>query len=590
MSVKVYIGEKFVGVMRALCDTGSQPNLVMHRIIKNYFNQTSIIQHTILGIGNEPIQAKHKISLKIKPWFESENEIIAEFLVLPTTNKWCPMLPPSDVQCVQFPNNAITNLADPLFWKSGPITMVFGVGIWIQLVQGGLSKINDNVVGQTTKFGEILLGQLEVKHPVQVADEFSVHAIGSDELQKSIEKFWKFEDIDLCGKKDAEQELCEAIFKNQHYRDASGRFVVAIPLKTNIVEIGSSRQIALKRFLMLEKRFQRDEEFHKQYIEFMREFEELDHMTQVQYNESFKEEMVYYIPHHGVVSSGRFRVVFDASCKTNKNMSLNEIQLIGEKLQRDLHEITMRFRRFPIAISADIQKMYRQVKILPKQWNLQRIFWRKDPGDPIGEYCITRVIYGMASAPHCAVRAMVEGANMLSTEYPEAVYAIKNDFYVDDGLTGAKTIPDAIKLAKEMQFVLQKSGFPLCKWKSNCKILVNELKGDNEPSIKLGEDDQTSVLGLKWLIKSDEFTYDINENHINNKITKRIVLSKIAQLYDPNGFVAPFITKAKIFMQILWKLKIDWDLDLPSNLALEWNAIWKNIESIRKVRIPRYIG
>lgn len=121
--------------------------------------------------------------------------------------------------------------------------------------------------------------------------------------------------------------------------------------------------------------------------------------------------MVYYIPHHGVISSGRFRVVFDASCKTNKNISLNEIQLVGEKLQRDLHEITMRFRRFPIAINADIKKMYRQVKIIPKQWNLQRIFWRKDTEEPIREYCITRVIYGMASAPHCSVRAGGGGCN-----------------------------------------------------------------------------------------------------------------------------------------------------------------------------------
>lgn len=179
---------------------------------------------------------------------------------------------------------------------------------------------------------------------------------------------------------------------------------------------------------------------------------------------------------------------------------------------------------------------------------------------------------------------------MYETQYPEAVHAIRNDFYVDDGLTGAKNESHAIKLANDMQFVLQKSGFQLCKWKSNSENLIKELKGVNDTSINLGEDDQTSVLGLKWLIKTDEFTYDVNDNDMDNKLTKRIVLSKIAKLYDPNGFVAPFITKAKIFMQTLWKLKIDWDIDLPFNLASEWASIWNNIESIRKIRIPRYIG
>lgn len=188
MSVNVYIGEKFVGVMRALCDTGSQPNLVMHKAIKNYFKNTTIIQHTILGIGNEPIQAKHKISLKIKPWFDSTEEITAEFLILPTTNKWCPLLPPNDVQCVQLSCGTSAHLADPLFWKSNPITMVFGVEIWIQLLQGGLTNISNNLVSQNTKFGQILLGQMEVKHPVQTNEDYSIQVINYDELHRSIER------------------------------------------------------------------------------------------------------------------------------------------------------------------------------------------------------------------------------------------------------------------------------------------------------------------------------------------------------------------------------------------------------------------
>lgn len=71
------------------------------------------------------------------------------------------------------------------------------------------------------------------------------------------------------------------------------------------------------------------------------------------------------------------------------------MQLVGERLQRALFWILLRFRMNPFAFTADIKKMYLMVKIPKDQWDLQRIFWR----DGISEYCMSRVMFGMASAP-----------------------------------------------------------------------------------------------------------------------------------------------------------------------------------------------
>lgn len=101
------------------------------------------------------------------------------------------------------------------------------------------------------------------------------------------------------------------IFLDKHYQDANGRFIVTIPLNPNVKELGSSRAMALKRFLMLEKKFERDEPFKQHYVEFMREYERLNHMC-IAREEPKSEEFVYHIPHHGIISSGKFRVVFDA--------------------------------------------------------------------------------------------------------------------------------------------------------------------------------------------------------------------------------------------------------------------------------------
>lgn len=94
------------------------------------------------------------------------------------------------------------------------------------------------------------------------------------------------------------------------------------------------------------------------------------------------------------------------------------------------------------------------------------------------EYWIIVVIYGNASSPHCAVRSMQEGALAFENDYPRATEAIKNDFYMDDTLSGAQTIAEAINLAKEMKFILSQSDFSLCKWKSNCAVFVRELESN----------------------------------------------------------------------------------------------------------------
>ena len=79
----------------------------------------------------------------------------------------------------------------------------------------------------------------------------------------------------------------------------------------------------------------------------------------------------------------RFRIVYDGTCKSDKGLSLNDVQLIGERLQDELVTLMMRFRCHAVAISADIRKMYLQVRVNPEQWDLQRVFWRPSATDAI---------------------------------------------------------------------------------------------------------------------------------------------------------------------------------------------------------------
>ena len=41
--------------------------------------------------------------------------------------------------------------------------------------------------------------------------------------------------------------------------------------------------------------------------------------------------------------------------------------------------------------------------------------------------------------------------------------------------------------------------------------------------------------------------------------TKRAILEIVASIFDPLGFVSPFVLTAEIFLQELWRMKLDWD-------------------------------
>jgi hypothetical protein len=65
------------------------------------------------------------------------------------------------------------------------------------------------------------------------------------------------------------------------------------------------------------------------------------------------------------------------------------------------------------------------------------------------------------------------------------------------------------------------------------------------------------ALGIQWNIESDVFTFRVSIK--SRALTRRGILSAVSSVYDPLGFIAPFIPKAKQILQELCKLKCGWD-------------------------------
>ncbi|XP_031638945.1 uncharacterized protein LOC116351048 [Contarinia nasturtii] len=591
--IKLYIDNELIGLFRALCDSGAIPNLMKNNVMKYRSSKTVNINGGVNGISNEPVRIRKKVNAMIQPWFENGNEkkISAEFWVLPKSCKWAPILPNRDVTCDVIVQKLPPNIADPTFWRADHISILLGIEVWAEIMEGRSEKLSEKLVSQESMLGNLISGRIgdkEMSDLEKQSFERNVCTVSINDLDDLLKKFWSFEDLPLCVQKSPEHELVEQMYERSHYREKDGRFVVAIPMKPTVSELGSSRERAKRRFYQIEARMERDGEFKAKYIEFMREYEQLGHMVEAK-NSPLPGEMVYYLAHHGVMSSEKFRVVFDGSCKTDKDISLNSAQFVGPKLQMDLIEIIMRFRRHRYAVSADIKKMYRQVKIVPEQWNLQRIFWRENRNQPLKEYCLVVVTYGLSSSSYLSVKSMQTGARAMYEQYPKAVEAIVNDFYMDDGLTGAETEEQAITLAKDMRTVLAGSQFPLCKWRSNSDNLLKELSEQATESVILTEQGPTSVLGLKWITKTDEFTYVVSCANIDDTITKRKILSRIGQLFDPAGFITPVLVKAKMLVQSIWKEQCGWDHPVPDHIKEQWIKLWETINELEKIRVPRWI-
>lgn len=318
----------------------------------------------------------------------------------------------------------------------------------------------------------------------------------------------------------------------------------------------------------------------------MREYERLGHM-QVATRDPKPGGRVYYIPHHPVTA--KFRVVFDASCKTTSGKSFNDIQLVGEKLQYDLADVIVRLRRHKIGISADIKKMFRQVGIDPEQWDCQRIFWRESPAHSLKEYWLTVVTYGMSSSVHSSVRAMRQCAADHSSDWPQAAQGVHDDFYVDDCFTGADNVPEATKLCQDLDALLRSGGFELAKWATNNPDVLQALRS-GEDIVELSDDQESKVLGLRWVTAHDELTFRVVKPGISLQPSKREVLSEIAKLYNPNGFLSPIIINAKIIMQDLWRLGIGWDEAIPAPVRDRWNKFHQSLDQLSQVRLPRWLG
>ncbi|KAJ0169592.1 hypothetical protein K1T71_010808 [Dendrolimus kikuchii] len=480
--------------------------------------------------------------------------------------------------------------ADEEFDKPNDIDLLLGAELFHEFYDGRRLELGPGLpVALHSVFGWVITGKLESSH--RPPHNTTSSLLTTLALDQTIKRFWEIEEPPVAEIKNPDDEKCEQLYSKLVTRNPDGRYVVPILLKEPTDVLGNSYTSSLKRLFNLERRFVHNRELKENYINFMREYSNLDHMKLVE--RPMRTSNI--IPHHCVVrpdsSTTKLRVVFDGSAKTSNGKALNDLVYIGPKLQNDIVDIVTKFRIPKVVFTADISKMYRNIQLRPEDRIYQHILWRDSSNDPVSEFELTTVTYGVSSSPYLAIRTLHQLADDHGAQWPQAAAILKHDTFMDDITAGAPSLEEAVKLKTELVDLLDCGKFELRKWSSNSLEFLSELPIDHcqipKPFCDESNQHTLKILGIQWDPCQDRFTYTMSE--LDKKCTKRIILSNIARIYDPLGWLTPVVLIAKLLMQQLWRLQLQWDEPVPNEIQLQWLNFCSELQNLHKVQIPRRI-
>ena len=412
-------------------------------------------------------------------------------------------------------------------------------------------------------------------------------------LDETLRNFWEIERGGTeANTKILTQEEKSALSKvGESLQIVDGRYQVGTPWKKAQPQLPNNRTMAITRLRSTEKNLMKNPTVGEEYQSTIEAYLKKGYIRKI---DPAKElPGAWYLTHFPIVrmdkSTTKVRIVFDCSAK-HDGMSLNDVIHAGPKLQQDLFNVLMRFRRNPVAVACDIKEMYLQIEIAMEDRPYFRMFWRDlDAGREPEEYKFSRVVFGKNSAPMEAQFVAQENARKYRDLYSLAAETVLKSTYMDDSIDSVESEEEGVKLYYELKELWAKASMEARKWVSNSpKVLevIPEKDRASEITINDGENPTTKTLGLAWNSQKDEFKIPTSEMP-RLQITKRNVLKKIATIFDPLGFISPFIVIAKILLQELWSRGYGWDDEIKDEIAMRLEQWFHQLPMLNTVTVPR---
>lgn len=171
-------------------------------------------------------------------------------------------------------------LADPDFLTPRKVDIIIGADYYGQVINPNLIVADSSSpAAQLSIFGWLVLGPVGPSQPGPVALHTTAH-LEDVALDDMLTRFWVQEEVyvESDSQLTPEKQACEDHFVATHERDASGRYIVRLPLTQPSHVLGHSQQTAHRCLERIRRRLARDEAFGDLYRAFMAEYLSLGHM------------------------------------------------------------------------------------------------------------------------------------------------------------------------------------------------------------------------------------------------------------------------------------------------------------------------
>lgn len=457
--------------------------------------------------------------------------------------------------------------------------------------------IKNGLVAQRTALGWMISGSYPSLNVNQYRMQTSL-LCSNEPSEATIRKLWELSSIGILGEGQPEHDPQSRVFENfakgVSFNDQ--RYCVGLPwkdddIKENLMNNESSTH---KRLVALDRKLSRDPDLKGKYQEVFTDLENkgiIEEVPNLNSDDTQTQNPIFYLPHRPVVKSEsqttKIRPVFDASAKGDNGVSLNDCVEVGPKMIPDLMQILLRFRRWTYGLSGDIQKAFLQIELNETDRDVHR-FLLFDADNQVRHMRFKRVTFGVASSPFM-LNATVK-LHLSKFEKDNTVKELETNMYVDDWLTGSDSEEELSEMMMKSTEIMLLGGFPLTKWISNSPQVKECLQRsfDYQQDNAVGQSQK--VLGLGWKPTEDVFHFDTckpMKKHVDEVYTKRTLLALIAKQFDPLGLLSPYTISLKILFQEVWKLGLEWDEILPSEIQEEINTWVEGLTEIGNWQIPR---
>ena len=279
------------------------------------------------------------------------------------------------------------------------------------------------------------------------------------------------------------------------------------------------------------------------------------------------------------------RLVVDPSCT-----GMNQILPKGENRLGNIIDLMVRNRVVSHVWSSDISKLYNQLHLDPSAYPYSQFLFHESMDENVQPevYIMVRAWYGVICTGNQSGYALDRLAEIGKDEFPHAKEPLSRNRYVDDIFSGSETAQGRELQISQVSALLEKAGF-------NLKFVV---RSGEKPDEKASSDGKyMKLLGYKWDTEQDVIHPGVSELNLNRKtkgnikpndkpviseedadeileskqLTRRLVISKISEIYDPLGLWEPLKLQLKLLSAGLGSRP--WDEKLNQNEQ----EFWKNI-------------